>query len=82
MSSFNLYGDQTFGLPDNIESYIEVDVFEKIFALFYACTSEDPEKRPSARQILDILDEAPSKASDDKTETSEETDDKVLKDDP
>jgi len=69
-------------LPDNIESFIEVDVFEKIFALFYACTSEDPKQRPSARQILDILDEAPSKASDDKTETSEETDDKVQKDDP
>jgi len=69
-------------LPDNIESYIEVDVFEKIFALFYACTSEDPKQRPSARQILDILDEAVSKAGDDKTKASEENEVKVQKDDP
>ena len=43
-------------LPDTVQTYINVAEFEKVFALFYACTDQDPAKRPSAKDILDILE--------------------------
>ena len=56
-------------LPDSIQAYINVEEFEKVFALFYACTDEDPSKRPSAKQILDILDA--DEGSSDKAENND-----------
>ena len=42
-----------------------------MFALFYACTAEEPDKRPSAKQILEILDrkEDEKEVSKDSSET-------------
>jgi PDZ-binding kinase len=40
-------------LPDDI-SDLGAE-YEKVLSLFYACTEENPDKRPSAKKILDIL---------------------------
>jgi len=44
-------------LPDYVEDYLADPEYEKVFALFYACTAKDPVLRPSAKDILDILDD-------------------------
>ena len=31
------------------------DSYNEIMSVFYACTSEDPKSRPSAKQIVEIL---------------------------
>jgi len=43
-------------LPDYLDDFLQDDAYEKILAIYYACTSENPTKRPSAEAILDILD--------------------------
>ena len=42
---------------DDILEEIEDETYEKILALFYACTEEDPEKRPSAEEVIKILND-------------------------
>ena len=60
-------------LPDTVQTYINVAEFEKVFALFYACTDQDPAKRPSAKDILDILE-----ADDNSTGGEGQEDDSVV----
>lgn len=42
-------------LPDFLDEFMDNEDYQAIFALFYACTAEKPEQRPSAKAILDIL---------------------------
>jgi len=43
-------------LPDYLDDFLQDDAYEKILGIFCACTSEEPSKRPSAKDILEILD--------------------------
>jgi len=43
-------------LPDYLDDFLQDDAYEKILGIYYACTSENPSNRPSASDILDILD--------------------------
>jgi len=43
-------------LPDYLDDFLQDDAYEKILGIFFACTSEDPTSRPSAKIILEILD--------------------------
>lgn len=52
-------------LPSYVEDYLEDPAYEKIFALFYACTSENPDERPHAKDIIDILDDQNNEARKD-----------------
>jgi len=49
-------------LPEDVELD---ETYRTVLELFFFITNEDPEKRPSAREILKILDEAESSDGDD-----------------
>ena len=44
------------GSRPNLPDYFAFDKsYENILSIFYACTDEDPEKRPSAEKLVEIL---------------------------
>ena len=43
-------------LPEDIIAKMGAD-YERVLGIFFACTEVDPEKRPSAKQILDLFKE-------------------------
>lgn len=54
--------ENAMGTRPNLPDYFEYDqTYEKILSIFYACTSEDPDQRPSAKKIVEILENIPSK---------------------
>ena len=50
--------ENSMGTRPNLPDYINFDEsYENILGIFYACTDEDPDKRPSAKKLLEILDD-------------------------
>ena len=41
-------------LPEDILDELD-ERYDDVLSIFYACTEEDPEKRPSAKMIIDSL---------------------------
>ena len=51
----NIFTD-AMGSRPNLPDYFAFDKsYENILSIFYACTDEDPEKRPSAEKLVEIL---------------------------
>ncbi len=42
-------------LPEHLDWLAKDEGYKKVLGIFYACTEEDPAKRPSARDIVDLL---------------------------
>lgn len=42
-------------LPSGLMAKLNSPAYNKVLGIFYACTEEDPDKRPSAKMILDSL---------------------------
>ena len=40
--------------PDHLTEYLD-ESYKTVLSIFYACTEEDPDKRPSAKMIIDLL---------------------------
>ena len=44
------------GSRPNLPDYFDFDEsYETALGIFYACTDEDPEKRPSAKRLVELL---------------------------
>ena len=44
-------------LPEGLEGVLSDPAYRRVLAVFYACTEEDPHKRPSAKEVIEALNE-------------------------
>ena len=49
--------DNAMGTRPELPDYFDFDEsYEEILGIFYACTAEDPNVRPSAKKLIEIID--------------------------
>ena len=56
-------------LPENLEWVAKDDGYRQVLSLFYACTEQDPSRRPSAAAIVDLLKGSEEKKKEDTKES-------------
>ena len=50
--------DKAMGTRPNLPDYFDFDEsYEKIMSIFYACTCEDPDQRPSPKKLVELLED-------------------------
>jgi len=52
--------DEAMGTRPELPDYLDIEGdedYDEVLGIFYACTMEDPNKRPSARKLVEILEE-------------------------
>ncbi len=50
--------DDAMGTRPELPNYFDYDdSYQTVLGIFYACTMEDPDKRPSAKQIVQVLEQ-------------------------
>ena len=51
--------DDSMGKRPNLPDYMDYDsdeLYDEVIGIFYACTMDDPKKRPSAKKLVEILE--------------------------
>ncbi len=56
-------------LPENLEWVAKDEGYRQVLSLFYACTEQDPSRRPSAAAIVDLLKGSEEKKKEDTKES-------------